>query len=334
MLRRHRRPRRRRARPSPSGPCARYRDQRLARHNAGRVFTRLYYRYGRYGAALPAPLPRSSSRSCARAEAARRLRPHAHPLTTSFEPLCSAGLGSGHLSGGRGRRAVAADLVAACIRDDPRLDHQLDDPQTRAAGARARRAGLAEDDLGIPVLGPAGDPRRRRRAARAARARGRGRPLGRGDRRAQPRLEDRAAAPDCAREDGRSGSTTVLVDRFGSDLCAALWDASRSGRRVEALGGGQPVIADALADDTGIDDEWRPPLLRTSILRITARARADGARAAGGLAPGRDGAGQPRRRRRPDPRCRARRGARDAARGDPRAGSARTVRSWSRSRSR
>lgn len=27
-----------------------YRDQRLARHNAGRVFTRLYYRYGRYGA--------------------------------------------------------------------------------------------------------------------------------------------------------------------------------------------------------------------------------------------------------------------------------------------
>jgi hypothetical protein len=27
-----------------------YRDQRLARHNAGRVFTRFYYRYGRYGA--------------------------------------------------------------------------------------------------------------------------------------------------------------------------------------------------------------------------------------------------------------------------------------------
>jgi hypothetical protein len=27
-----------------------YRDQRLARHNSGRVFTRLYYRYGRYGA--------------------------------------------------------------------------------------------------------------------------------------------------------------------------------------------------------------------------------------------------------------------------------------------
>jgi hypothetical protein len=34
----------------PVRTLRRYRDQRLARHAAGRAFTRVYYRYGRYGA--------------------------------------------------------------------------------------------------------------------------------------------------------------------------------------------------------------------------------------------------------------------------------------------
>ena len=65
------------------------------------------------------------------------------------------GLGSGYQWAVGEGRVIAADLVAACVRDDPRCDRQLDD----RAGYYARLAlelGVQvspEDDLGIPVLG-------------------------------------------------------------------------------------------------------------------------------------------------------------------------------------
>lgn len=176
------------------------------------------------------------------------------------------GLGSGYQWAVGEGRVIAADLVAACVRDDPRCDRQLDD-RAEYYARLALELGVQvspEDDLGIPVLG--------RMAIKGdLGARGALREhVAEGDGWAEAievlsyDYEAGRPAPDW--EAAVRGLDEVLVDRFGSDLDAALWDAGLVGDVWKVWAAINPWIADALAEDPVLDDEWRPPLLRTSIL--------------------------------------------------------------------
>ena len=178
-----------------------------------------------------------------------------------------------------------------------------------------------EDDLGIPVLGRLaikGDADARR-ALREHVAEGDG--WAEAIEALSYDYEAGRPVPDW--EDAVAGLDEVLVDRFGSDLDAALWDAGLVGDVWKIWAATNPWIADALADDPVIDDEWRPPLLRTSILASLP------ARGLLALEPPGDwrrvGMALGNHAEDVDLILAAAHdaGARDAARGDPRAGSAR-----------
>jgi hypothetical protein len=153
------------------------------------------------------------------------------------------GLGSGRQWAIANRRG---EEVAACIREDPRWDRQLDSrAEYYARLALALGVPVSpEDDLGLPVLGRMaihGDAAARR-ALREY--------VAEGDEWAAAieqlghDFETGGPAPDA--EAAVAGLDAVLADRFGDDLETALLDAATYGdvlrrwpRFAEILGGGE-----------------------------------------------------------------------------------------------